>query len=327
METNFAHVNRRSFFTRAATLLAAGSSLAAPPLQADPVAELASFSVFDKADLAQLRGDARAVRGAPMNTPRFLSVQTVWVAPGTPAQQLQALRQWNPSRHSELRVHLHSGGSNFSRLAQAPNNAAVQWLVTATTSKSPDLQLSRAEAAKLPANGSGMSGPVADFWVGVLSARSSIGPTGQPPYEHGGPTIKPGAEINGMLSQQGKIQKQFSGLLGGRGDQFWELLEVENKGVLVLGTSYQRSGAGGTQQAGDVLYYASGGFYAAITLHQMWPVQVEGKPATLIWRGDMTSSASVGDLRGVERMGSESVMMRDISRAVRLFRRDSAGIR
>jgi hypothetical protein len=39
----------------------------------------------------------------------------------------------------------------------------------------------------------------------------------------------------------------------------------------------------------------------------------------------MISSASLGSLRGVERLGSESVMMKNITKAVTLFRRDTGG--
>jgi hypothetical protein len=52
---------------------------------------------------------------------------------------------------------------------------------------------------------------------------------------------------------------------------------------------------------------------------------VEGKPSTLVWRGDMISAASLGTLHGVERLGSESVMMKNITKAVTLFRRDTGG--
>jgi hypothetical protein len=57
----------------------------------------------------------------------------------------------------------------------------------------------------------------------------------------------------------------------------------------------------------------------------MWPVTIDGKPSTLVWRGDMISSAALASLHGVERLASEGVMMKDISRNVSLFRRDSAG--
>ena len=321
METNVMRAKR--WLLAAATML-----LASAAAQGDPLSELASFSVFDKPDLAQLaKGDAKPVRGAPMSTPRFLSVQTAWVTPGSPATVAEALRRWSPTNHAELKVYLHTNGSNFARLAEAPNNPAVQALVNATASKSSDLQISREEAAKLPGSGNTMAGPIANFWSGVLSARAAAGPFGQPPYDHTGEAIKPGDEINALLRQQPKIQKQFSGLISGGGDKFWELIGVSQKGVLTLGASYNRQASGGSFQAADVLYYASGGFYAAITLYQMWPVEVEGKPSTLVWRGDMISSAELAGLAGMERMGSESAMIRDISRAVRLFRRDTGAAR
>jgi hypothetical protein len=39
----------------------------------------------------------------------------------------------------------------------------------------------------------------------------------------------------------------------------------------------------------------------------------------------MISSAELGSLRGVERLGSESVMMKNITKAVTAFRRTSGG--
>ena len=67
---------------------------------ADPVSELASFSIFDKVDLAQLaKSDVKTAHGAPMKNSRFLAVQSCYVAPGSPAQQIEALRRWNPAQH------------------------------------------------------------------------------------------------------------------------------------------------------------------------------------------------------------------------------------
>ena len=179
---------------------------------------------------------------------------------------------------------------------------------------------------------------VVAFWTDVLTARTksfvSGGMAAQAPYDHAGPSVRASEEVNGLLRDQGKIRQQFSGLLGataiGRGagslpaELYWELLDADDHGVVTLGASYSR-GAGGTYQAADVLYYASGGYYVALTLHQLWPVTVDGKPSTLVWRGDMISSPELGSLRGVERLGSESVMMKNITKAVTLFRRDTGG--
>src|SRR5215471_13227234 len=64
---------------------------------ADAVSDLASFSIFSKVDLAQLaKGDVKTAHGPPMSNPRFLAVQSCYVAPGSsPAQQVEALRQWD----------------------------------------------------------------------------------------------------------------------------------------------------------------------------------------------------------------------------------------
>jgi hypothetical protein len=317
---------------------------------ADAVSDLASFSIFGKVDLAQLaKSDLKTAHGPPMSNPRFLAVQSCYVAPGSPSQQIEALRRWNPTSHRELKVFLHSDlpanptAANFDQLKNAPANSSVRSFVAATQKLGPELQISREEAKKFSAGTGGgegaMPAPVVAFWTDILTARTksyvSSGMSGQPPYDHAGPSIRASDEVNGLLREQGKIRSQFSGLLGatgiGRGagslkpELYWELLDVDDQGVVTLGASYNRSGAGGTYQSADVLYYASGGYYLALTLYQMWPVTVEGKPSTLVWRGDMISAASLGTLHGVERLGSESVMMKNISKAVTLFRRDTSG--
>jgi hypothetical protein len=346
---------QRRFSRRACSLLVlvslfgVGQTIA----RADAVSELASFSIFDKVDLAQLaRGDVKTAHGAPMRNPRFLAVQSCYVAPGSPAQQMEALRRWDPTRHRELKVFLHSDlpsnptPANFEKLKSAPDNSSVRSFVAATQKLSSDLQISRDEAKKFSAVSAGGSGgpipaPVAAFWADVLTARTksfvSGGMAAQPPYDHAGPSIRASEEVNGLLREQEKIRRQFSGFLGatgvGRGpgslrpELYWELLDVDDQGVVTLGASYSRGGPGGASQAADVLYYASGGYYVALTLYQLWPVTVEGKGSTLVWRGDMISAASLGSLHGVERLGSESVMMKNITKAVSLFRRDSSGNR
>jgi hypothetical protein len=137
--------------------------------------------------------------------------------------------------------------------------------------------------------------------------------------------------LTGLLREQSKIRKQFAGLLEnsgiGRGagslkpDLYWELLNADNVAVATLGAFYSRN-AEGAVQAADTFYYSSGGYYVTLTFHQMWPVEIGGKPNTLVWRGDMVSSAALADLHGVEKLGSESAMMKDIAKSIALFRRE-----
>src|SRR5947207_9652842 len=177
---------QRHFSTRACSplvtmaLLGVGVTIA----RGDPISELASFSVFDKVDLAQLaRGDVKTAHGAPMRTPRFLAVQSCYVAPGSPVQQMDALRRWDPTRYRELKVFLHSDlpsnptPANFEKLKNAPDNASVRSFVAATQKLSSDLQISRDEPKKFSAGAAGGGGgaipvPVAAFWADVLTART-----------------------------------------------------------------------------------------------------------------------------------------------------------
>ena len=319
--------------------LAASSLLAA----ADPVAEMASFSAFGQVDLSELaKTDVKTATGVPMGQARYLSVQSCWVSPLTPDQVMAALHNWDPLKHKELKVSIHSalrpssGVADFAKLHNAPDTNATRSLVAATNKMGSDVQVSKEEAKKFVPGGSGggtVPANVADFWANLLNNRFHLflsgGADAQPSYDHTGNNISPGREFSGLLSSQEKIRKQFSGFLGRIGlghsgasspDLFWELLEVDNKGVLTLGASFSRNNP---YQAADVLYYSSGGYYVGLTLHQMWPVTVDGKNATLVWRGDLISSAEIASLHGVERLGSEAAMKKDIAKGVALFRRDS----
>ena len=157
---------------------------------------MASFSVFDKIDPAELaKTDGKVAHGAPTSG-HNISAQSCFVVAAPPARVAEAMRQWNPARHPELKVLIHSdlpsspGPANFSRLNSAPNNSAVRSLVTATQSLSPDLQISREEEKKFAAvagatGGGAIPAPVAAAWTDVLSARarafSSGGSAAQPP--------------------------------------------------------------------------------------------------------------------------------------------------
>ena len=306
---------------------------------ADPVSELSSFSVFSNLDVAQLaKSDVKTAHGPPMNNSRFLSVQSVFVTAGSPAQNLETLRKWNPVQHGEPKVFLHGdlpsspSESAFAKIKSAPDNAAVRAFVSATSKMSNELQLSKDEAARWKGGDAALSGAGGDFWMGVLAGRarafSSGGTSALPPYDHSGRAVRAGDELNGLLREQSKIRKQFGSFIdstgigrgaGAKPDLYWELINADKVAVATLGAFYARN-AGGNVQAADTFYYSSGGYYAALTLYQMWPVDVNSQASTLIWRGDMVSSASLAELHGVEKLGSESAMMKDVAKSIARFR-------
>ncbi len=249
-----------------------------------------------------------------------------------------SLREWNGSRHSDLKVYLHgdlSGSPSpaaFQKLGAAPANPAVKAFV-ANTQKG-DIQVTPAELEQAPKKGDGggaVPAPVVSFWGTVLSKRGQAylggGLPAQPAYSVGGQQISPAAEASALLKAMPKIAAQFRSTLNAAGvngkpskpDLYWELFNAEGTGVVTLG-AVAGSGGGKSAQEADVQYYASGDLYALITVQQLWPWQGGGK--TLVWRGDLISSGSLGELRGIERNAAGSAMSKEIQRVIQHFQKD-----
>lgn len=324
---------------------AACLALLASPLAAhsEPAAELAAFSAFKNLDVNKLAGGkVQMLRGPSMSFPRGLAVESCYVIPKPLAKATDFHQRWNAQRHAGVRAWIHGSlpgrpaAEDFKALASAPSNGSVKSFVAATEklgNGSTPLQLSAAEARPV---GSGMPA-VAGFWSNALAQRASAFSSGGlgklPPYETTGEPARAAEDAARLLKEAGKIRGQFAGLIdatplgGGRGGQptqsYWELFDVEGQAAVSLGAQYAKA-AGASWQAVDVQYYSSGGFYVLLTFHQMWPVNVGGQDATLVWRGDLISAAQLGTLRGVERMGSGSAMMRETQKAIDLFLKDAA---
>jgi hypothetical protein len=321
--------------------------------RADPAAELASFSAFKEVNIEKLAGGAAMVaRGTAMNFPRGLAVESCYVVRKPMAKTAELHLQWSPLKHPELKVYLHTDFTGrptlaeFQRITSAPSNSAVKAFVAATqklSSGGGDLQLSAAEAKAFGSEGvSGPSGaaipaPVAGFWSNVLFQRAQAflsGGLGKlPPYETNGESVRPIDEVARLLKEAPRLRGHFSALIdatpfaGGRGSltpaPYWEMFDVEGVAAVNLGVLYYRSGAD-TWQAVDAAYYASGGYYALLSFFQMWPVKAGGQDATLVWRGDLLSSAHLATLHGVERMGSSTAMMRETKRMIDDYLKDAA---
>src|SRR5438045_1683856 len=125
--------------------------------RADPAAEMAGFSVFNNINVAELaKGEPKVAHGQGL-TGHFISAQSCFVVAGVPARVSESLRQWNPARHSELKVMIHSdlpgspNAANFARLSSPPDNSAVRALVNATQKLTSDLQISKEEERKFTA--------------------------------------------------------------------------------------------------------------------------------------------------------------------------------
>jgi hypothetical protein len=315
-------------------------------VHADPISDLRSVSVFKDADLSKLSGgEILANRGPTMRFVRGLSVESAYIVRAPVKTTLGLLQQWNPTRHSELKVYISGdlsgrGPGEFQSLGSAPGNSSVKAFVEATEKLPGDpskLQLNNAEAKEyVPASDSEtIPASVVTFWSQVLSQRVksflSGGLSSQPAYQTTGANIVAEEEIAALLKESPSVRSQFGPLIsstaigGGRGSVapglYWQLFDVEGQAAVSLDASYTRPVGDGWQTA-DLGYYGSGGFYALVTFNQLWPIQVNGTDATLVWRVDLTSASALSELRGVERLGSGAAMMREVQKGIKAFLRD-----
>jgi hypothetical protein len=182
-----------------------------------------------------------------------------------------------------------------------------------------------------------MPASVVAFWSKVLAERArsfnSGGLGAEAAYETAGSPVRVGEEVSRLIGESGNVRTYFSSLIsstpigGGRGSaptsQTWQMFDADGIAAVSLTASYGKPGGDG-YQAADLQYYASGAVYTVLTFYQLWPVKVDNQDATLIWRVDMTSASQLGELRGVERMGSGAAMMREIQKSVKAFLRDNS---
>jgi hypothetical protein len=263
---------------------------------ADPISDLRSVSVFKDADLSKLSGgDVLANRGPAMRFSRGLSVESAFIVRAPVKATVGLLQNWNPTRHSELKVYISGdlsgkGPGEFQSLSTAPGNASVKAFVDATEKLPGDpskLQLSAAEIKEF-APGSGSEGAipasVVTFWSQMLAQRvksfQSGGLSSQPAYEAAGGNIVPEEEVAALLKESPSARSQFAPLIsstaigGGRGSVapglYWQLFDVEGQAAVSLNAFYARPVGDGWQTA-DLGYYGSGGFYALVSFHQLWP--------------------------------------------------------
>jgi hypothetical protein len=306
-------------------------------------------SVFKDADLNKLAGgDVLASRGPAMSFARGLSVESAYVVRAPVKTTVGFQQRWNPLRHPELKVYAQGDFSgrgspaDFQGLASARPSSSVKAFVDATLRLPQDaskLQLSNAEAKAFAAGGTSdgtVPASVVAFWSKVLSDRvqsfSSGGLSAEPPYETTGSPVRVEEEVSRLIRENGNVRSYFGSLIsstpigGGRASpmsQSWQMFDADGLAAVSLTASYGRPAGEGWQSA-DLQYYASGAVYAVVTFYQLWPVKVDNQDATLVWRVDMTSAAELGELRGVERLGSGAAMMREIQKGVKAFLRDNS---
>jgi hypothetical protein len=303
------------------------------PAADDPVEAFKSWSSFERLDVAELSaGKIATATNASMSLDRGLSAQAAYVVNGPIEDVAQTLLTFDPSKHSDLSSYQHRSfqgerDADFNKLELDQRIAAVGALCKLIWAGK-GLQLSKDETDRVPS----ASSPEAakEFLAGVLRQRWSQ-------FVQRGDLGKSGAndsrsEIRSLLGEESKIASHFAKLLLPLTDQdgsgapkchYWDLANVNKTAAISLGAIYCTD-AGDRRQMLDVVYFASSGYLAAITLYELVPVSIGGQERTLVWQGSLVSSNELPGGFGIKRKIASRIMVGDLEKWVRVLQRAAA---
>jgi len=321
--------------------------LLAAPLRADVNGDLA-FSSFSSPDLNALSsGQVLQKSGGLINFPRGIVVQALYVVDTDPASVQKKLLTWDPASHPELKVWMHKSLpakpalADFSALASLPDNTSVAALRTATaklTADAPgDLQVSKDEAQSIAtAMKGGASTAFSDAWSQVLAGRMNsflAGTAANDVYQTGDGKVMPLDDVRHLLHTDTKVYGQFQRFFNqtplkagtapsvplAPANLYYECFDVQDFAAMGTGAIYQHAD-GATIQSADFEFYVNSGIYASVELEQLWPVTINGKNETLVWREDLVSAPDMAGRSGSERLAAGMIMLQDVKQAVDAFK-------
>ena len=77
----------------------------------------------------------------------------------------------------------------------------------------------------------------------------------------------------------------------------------------------------------DVTWYSSNAYLVSVTLYEMHPVTLDGKPRTLVWQGNLVSTTGIEGGLGLKRKIGSGMMVSDVEKWIRIFRADAQDAR
>lgn len=280
-------------------------------------------------DLAN--GKIATSANAAMNLPRGMSCEAVYVVKAPLDVTHAALLRFNSTKHPELEVYQHhvfqgETDASFENLQLNPKDKPTSALI-GTMGSPGEIQLSKQEAALMPrtrtadATQAFLSGVMRDRWR-RFSGRGDFGSMG---------IHDAGSEIRSLLGEETKLTRHFAALLSpliskiGAGTpkfHYWDLSVVDKKAAVQLGAVYGLE-MPERRQVVDVTWFSSNAYLVALTVYEMQPVTIDGKPMTLVWQGSMVSTTGIEGGFGIKRKIGSRMMVSDVEKWIGIFRRDA----
>ena len=90
---------------------------------------------------------------------------------------------------------------------------------------------------------------------------------------------------------------------------YWQLMEVDKSPAVALGCAVMKKGKGDRYEVADMHYFASNGYYGAVSLYGVWPY---GEGKSLVCRIDGVQTDAHQLSQSTARMIAEGLFMREV---------------
>ena len=271
--------------------------------------------------------------------PGFLGAKVFFVVAASPESVARKLLNLDPTQGKDLgweengviksfqKISRPPTSEDWARLRTALGKMPFETLLTVEGQKEGKYHLNAEEVKKI-------SVEKIPGWVSVLENKFQTFSRGGWKELPGvpsapGETVDFDAELRDVLKENGPVRDEFRRVLtalayGGRDEKekitindYWQLMEVNKSPAVALGCGVMRQGVGRRWEVADMQYWASNGYYGAISLYGIWPY---GEGKSLVCRVDAVET-DPGELRqATARLIGESLFMREIKSACELVK-------
>ena len=266
--------------------------------------------------------------------PGFLGAKVFFIASAPPEKVASLILDLDPTGGKDLSWEEESTVKVYQKFSRPPSSGAWDRL-RSSFQKMPFDTLLGVEGKKegryhlTPEEINKITAEKVDGWISVLDNKIQI-------YFRGGWQEIPGVpsgpgklvdfdnELQYVLRENGPVRDEFRRVLtglayGGRDEKekivvndYWMLMEVDHSPAVALGCGVMRSGSGGRWEVADMQYYASNGYYGAISIYGIWPYG-EGKSLVCRIDGVLTDPGQLA--QATARLIGESLFMREVKSA------------
>lgn len=319
-------------------------ALALPALAAaGPLETIQTYSTIkrlemDKLAAGQIPGERLPAKGGELT----ISTEVVFAVPLAPdkvvglmkdsisATQVKASETLDVEGH--YTVDNPASPENFAKFAFSTDAASKALIAMSHKGTGAGLHLNAVEAATLAKTSTPEQAAAA--WKKILADRARTfqtrGWVGSSTYDLGNRAFNMHQEMVLLLKTQPEILARFKDSIGsamtGRlapgsdaPKYYWETSRIQGDRTITLAAVFARKINSGHWQVVEPTFYVSSKYFTSLILYDVLAAEVDGRPGSVVWRGDFIITPSIGVMKGIERMAAENITLLEVKKSVESF--------